>query len=75
VSGQPSPQERIGAFLVAVDEELIRPMRRYLRGFRRGLVIGVALGILFAPLAGAEVRARLRRGPLGLCGRLRRPLN
>ncbi|MDA8331969.1 MAG: YtxH domain-containing protein [Candidatus Dormibacteraeota bacterium] len=68
----PSPQERIGAFLVAVDEELIRPMRRYVRGFRRGLLLGVAIGILFTPLAGAELRARLRRGPLGLCGRRRR---
>lgn len=66
-----TPRERIQAFQDALDEELIRPGRRYLRGFRRGLMLGCLLGILFAPTAGSESRRRLR--PLvNFGGRLRR---
>ncbi|MHB8312254.1 MAG: hypothetical protein ACYDD0_02985 [Candidatus Dormibacteria bacterium] len=56
-----TPRERIQAFQDALDEELIRPGRRYLRGFRRGIMLGCLLGILFAPMAGSESRGRLRR--------------
>jgi hypothetical protein len=60
-NSEASPEERIRAFLVAVDEELVRPARRYLRGVRRGLLLGCLLGILFAPVAGRENRRRLGR--------------
>lgn len=56
-----SPDERIHAFVVAVDEELVRPTRRYLRGFRRGLLLGCLVGVLIAPVAGRESRAKLCR--------------
>ncbi|MHB1638950.1 MAG: hypothetical protein ACYCUD_03795 [Candidatus Dormibacteria bacterium] len=55
-----TPQERMGAFLTAVDEELLRPVRRYLRGFRRGLVVGIGLGLLLTPIAGRDARGRIR---------------
>lgn len=60
-SSEASPEERIRAFLVAVDEELVRPARRYLRGFRRGMLLGCLVGILIAPVAGRENRRRLGR--------------
>jgi hypothetical protein len=60
-SSEATPEERIRAFLVAVDEELVRPARRYLRGFRRGLLLGCLVGILIAPVAGRENRRRLGR--------------
>ncbi len=60
-SAQATPGERIQAFQVAVEEELIRPARRYLRGFRRGLLLGCLVGLLFAPVAGSESRRRLMR--------------
>ena len=59
-SSEATPEERIRAFLVAVDE-LVRPARRYLRGFRRGLLLGCLVGILIAPVAGRENRRRLGR--------------
>ena len=55
----PTPGERVAAFWTAVDEELLRPARRYLRGFRAGLVLGLALGLLVTPWPGAAVRARM----------------
>jgi hypothetical protein len=57
--------------LVSVDEELVRPTRRYLRGFHRGLLLGCLLGILIAPVAGRENRRRL--GRLIGCARRLRP--
>jgi hypothetical protein len=56
-----TPQERIRAFTDAVDEEILRPTRRYVRGVRRGLMLGVALGILFAPRPGSEEREKVLR--------------
>jgi|GEM_PF-6325875 len=56
-----TPQERIRAFTDAVDEEILRPTRRYVRGVRRGLMLGVALGILFAPRPGSQSRERVLR--------------
>jgi hypothetical protein len=56
-----TPQERIRAFTDAVDEEILRPTRRYVRGVRRGLMLGVALGILFAPRPGSEAREKVLR--------------
>ncbi|HVC38390.1 MAG TPA: YtxH domain-containing protein [Candidatus Dormibacteraeota bacterium] len=56
-----TPQERIRAFTDAVDEELLTPTRRYLRGVRRGLIVGAVLGVLYAPRPGRESRARLLR--------------
>lgn len=56
-----SPEERIHAFVVAVDEEVMRPTKRYLRGFRRGLLLGCLVGVLVAPVAGRENRAKLAR--------------
>jgi hypothetical protein len=56
-----TPQERIRAFTDAVDEEILRPTRRYVRGVRRGLMLGVALGILFAPRPGSQTRERVLR--------------
>lgn len=56
-----TPQERIRAFTDAVDEEILRPTRRYVRGVRRGLMLGVALGILFAPRPGSETREKVLR--------------
>lgn len=53
-----TPGERIGAFRVAINEELLRPVRRYLRGFRRGLLVGLVLGVLFAPWPGSAIRGR-----------------
>ncbi|HVD03448.1 MAG TPA: hypothetical protein VNF75_04860 [Candidatus Dormibacteraeota bacterium] len=60
MSDERTPAERIGAFFLAVDEEILRPLRRYQRGFRRGLVVGCVLGLLFTPAAGGRVRARVR---------------
>jgi hypothetical protein len=71
MSQEPSPGERIGAFLTAVDEEVLRPVRRYLRGFRRGFVVGIGLGLLLAPVTGREFRERLQRLPLPCCRRRR----
>jgi hypothetical protein len=51
-----TPQERIRAFTNAVDEEIVVPARRYLHGFRRGVVPGLVLGVLFAPRPGRESR-------------------
>jgi hypothetical protein len=56
-----TPQERIRAFTDAVDEEILRPTRRYVRGVRRGLMLGMALGILFAPRPGSQTRERVLR--------------
>jgi hypothetical protein len=56
-----TPQERIRAFTDAVDEEILRPTRRYVRGVRRGLMLGVALGILFAPRPGSQTREKVLR--------------
>jgi hypothetical protein len=56
-----TPQERIHAFTDAVDEEILRPTRRYVRGVRRGLMLGVALGILFAPRPGSQTREKVLR--------------
>ena len=56
-----SPEERIGAFLTAVDEEIVRPVRRYLRGFRRGILVGLMLALLLTPVAGGELRGRILR--------------
>ncbi len=56
-----SPEERIGAFLTAVDEEIVRPVRRYLRGFRRGILVGIVLALLLTPVAGGELRGRILR--------------
>lgn len=56
-----TPQERIRAFTDAVDEEILRPTRRYVRGVRLGLMLGVALGILFAPRPGRQTRERVSR--------------
>jgi hypothetical protein len=56
-----TPQERIRAFTDAVEEEIFTPTRRYVRGIRRGLMLGVILGILYAPRPGRESRARLLR--------------
>jgi hypothetical protein len=56
-----TPQERIRAFTDAVDDEILRPARRYVRGVRRGLLLGVALGILFAPRPGSQTRERTLR--------------
>ncbi|MFZ0167937.1 MAG: YtxH domain-containing protein [Candidatus Dormiibacterota bacterium] len=56
-----TPQERIRAFTDAVEEEIVRPTRRYVRGVRRGLMLGVALGILFAPRPGIETREKVVR--------------
>ncbi len=39
-----------------------RPLRRYRRGFTRGVGIGLVLGILSAPRSGRESRALLRMG-------------
>jgi hypothetical protein len=61
MSQEASPQERIGAFFTAVDEEVLRPLRRYVRGFRRGVVVGIVLGLLLTPISGREVRARVLR--------------
>ncbi|MGA8207399.1 MAG: YtxH domain-containing protein [Candidatus Dormiibacterota bacterium] len=60
-SDERTPQERIRAFTDAVDEEILRPTRRYVRGVRRGLMLGVALGILFAPRPGSETREKVLR--------------
>lgn len=56
-----TPGERIGAFFVAIDEEILRPLRRYQKGFRRGLLVGCLVGLLLTPTAGSQVRLRLRR--------------
>ncbi len=56
-----SPGERIAAFGGALEEEVLRPARRYLRGFRVGLIVGVAAGVLLAPRPGEQTRARLLR--------------
>lgn len=56
-----TPQERIRAFTDAVDDELLRPARRYIKGMRRGVMLGVVLGILFAPRPGRESQERLIR--------------
>lgn len=61
MSSTATPRERIQAFQDAVDQELIRPGRRYLRGFRRGVMLGCLAGILFAPVAGSESRRQLNR--------------
>jgi hypothetical protein len=53
-----TPQERIKAFADAVDEEIVTPVRRYLHGFRRGVVLGLIVGVLFAPGPGREIRER-----------------
>jgi hypothetical protein len=58
---QRTPQERIRAFTDAVDEEIVTPTRRYARGVRRGIVLGVALGLLYAPRSGRESRQQLQR--------------
>ncbi len=55
-SPEATPEERISAFCRAVDEELLSPARRYLRGFRAGLVLGVALALLLTPWKGETVR-------------------
>ncbi|MGH7643062.1 MAG: hypothetical protein ACRENX_08645 [Candidatus Dormibacteria bacterium] len=56
-----TPQERIRAFTDAVEEEIVTPTRRYLRGLRRGIAMGVILGILYAPRPGGESRAQILR--------------
>jgi hypothetical protein len=60
-SDERTPQERIRAFTDAVDEEILRPTRRYVRGVRRGLMLGMALGILFAPRPGSETQEKVMR--------------
>lgn len=56
---QASPEERIRAFVEAIDEELVVPARHYLRGLRRGLLVGIVLGLLLAPRPGRESRTRI----------------
>lgn len=54
-----TPEQRIAAFLEAVDEELLTPARRYLQGFRVGLVLGLAAALLLTPWRGEAVRRLL----------------
>ncbi|HEY6537817.1 MAG TPA: YtxH domain-containing protein [Candidatus Dormibacteraeota bacterium] len=56
-----TPQERIRAFTDAVDEEIVIPARRYAKGVRRGILIGIVLGTLYAPRPGWETRQKLVR--------------
>ncbi|MGA9775223.1 MAG: YtxH domain-containing protein [Candidatus Dormiibacterota bacterium] len=63
---EPSPGERIAAFGVALQEELIHPLRRYLKGFRVGLLAGLVAAVLLTPWPGRLVRQRL----LGLRARI-----
>ncbi|MDA8394647.1 MAG: hypothetical protein M0T72_05290 [Candidatus Dormibacteraeota bacterium] len=58
-SPEATPQERISAFYRAVEEELLTPARRYLKGFRQGLVLGLALALLLTPWKGGSVRGRM----------------
>jgi hypothetical protein len=69
-----TPEQRIAAFWRAVDEELLTPARRYLKGFRVGLVLGLALALLLTPWRGESVRlrfaaivSRVRRARGGHC--------
>lgn len=57
-----TPGERIAAFGDALQEEVVRPLGRYLKGFRAGLVLGLVAGLLLAPWPGTVVRRRLARG-------------
>jgi ABC-type nitrate/sulfonate/bicarbonate transport system permease component len=70
-SPEPTPEQRIAAFWRAVDEELLAPARRYLQGFRVGLVLGLAVAILVTPWRGESVRGRLAaiRGRVCRCRR------
>ena len=54
-----TPEQRIAAFWRAVDEELLNPARRYFKGFRVGLVLGLALALLLTPWRGESVRVRV----------------
>jgi hypothetical protein len=56
-----TPQERIRAFTDAVDEEIVIPTRRYVRGLRRGILLGIAVGLLYAPRPGRESRGQVLR--------------
>ncbi len=58
-SPEATPGQRIAAFFQAVEEELWTPARRYLKGFRAGLVLGLALALLLTPWKGGAVRARM----------------
>ena len=57
-SPEATPEERIAAFWRAVDEELLTPARRYLKGFRVGLVLGLVVAILLTPWRGESVQGR-----------------
>jgi hypothetical protein len=64
-----TPEQRIAAFWRAVEEELLTPARHYLKGFRVGLVLGLALALLLTPWRGESVRLRFA----AIRGRVRRP--
>ena len=70
-SPQATPGERIAAFWQAVDEELLTPGRRYLKGFRAGLILGLALGLLLTPWNGESVRSRVMAVRSRVCRRRR----
>ena len=71
-SPAPTPEQRIAAFWGAVEEELVTPARRYLKGFRVGLVLGLAVAILVTPWTGESVRGRLVAIRGGVCRARRR---
>ncbi len=71
-SPEATPEERIAAFWRAVDEELLTPARRYLKGFRVGLVLGLVVAILLTPWRGESVRGRFAAIRGGVCRARRR---
>ena len=63
-------RRRLAALVATWRTEWVRPLRRYVRGFRRGLLLGACLGVLYAPRSGREIRG-LARGAVLATGRLR----
>jgi hypothetical protein len=72
---QATPEQRIAAFWRAVDEEIVTPARRYLKGFRVGLVLGLALALILTPWRGESIRVRVAAVGVRVCRPLwrRRP--